>query len=148
MAAALVVGSWHLEAVPAGWEILPGYGVRRVEAGVFASVLVLAEERLTPGTPLAKYVTNQIQAAKVLFPNPIIKGPDAFAVPGATEALRLGVSYITRSGQTAVHFQIYATDGEQAGNATFTTIKEELPNIGTALGELFRGLRFHGRQPA
>ena len=72
-------------------------------------------------------------------------------MPEASEAQRLGVSYNLDDGRAVVQIQIYATAADIVGNATFTTLEEELPTISSTLQALIKNLRFqppYGEAPA
>ena len=142
MNAELVVGGWSLHKIPFEWEALPGFGVRRTGKDNFASVLFFAQELLPSQMSLRTYVVNQMEGAKLLLPGPTIKGPDLFEIPGASEAMRLTVSYRSADGRAVVQLQIYAIHGQAVGNATITTLQEELPNISSVLGDIVRSLSF------
>jgi len=142
MSSALVVGSWQLQSIPPGWDVLPGFGIRRAADGSFPSMLLMAEEPLPSQTTLDRYIANQVGAAKVLFKQPKIKGPDPASIPEAIEAQRLGISYRSADGRNVVQLQFYATDGILVGNVTFTTIEEELPNLSDTLRNILGNLRF------
>ncbi len=142
MSAALVVGSWSLESIPPGWEIMPGYGLRRAEPGAFPSVLLMVQEPLPNGLTLAAYVEKQLVAADVLLKHPTVRGPAPVTMPYSTEALRVGFSYRSANGRAVVQMQIYATDGIEVGNVTFTTLEEDLPALGATFAEMIGGLRF------
>jgi hypothetical protein len=151
MSQSMQIGSWSLLAIPPGWEVLHGYGIRRIGQNVFPSVLMMVEEKLPEGSTLPGYVANQIEAIKGLLREPKFKGPVPVAMPEASEAQRLGVSYNLDDGRAVVQIQIYATAADIVGNATFTTLEEELPTISNTLQALIKNLRFqppYGESPA
>ena len=142
MSAALTVGSWQVQAIPAEWEILPGHGLRRTGDHVFPSTIVFSEENMPAGLTLPTYIKNQIEGMKVLFRNLRIKGPVPIAMPEANEAQRVGVSYKSADGHEVIHVQIYATAADLVGIVTLTTVTEEASKISAMFQDILANLRF------
>jgi len=142
----LTVGSWYISDVPPDWEVMAGYGIRRT-AG-FPSVFLFAQEPMPPEMTLEKYISKQMDAARVLFREPKIRDAAVIAIQGATEARQLGLSWPTADGRQVVQIQMYATDGSVVGNATFTTVEQELPHVSEALHTMMAQLRFLPSPPA
>jgi hypothetical protein len=140
-------GNWFVTTVPPGWEVMPGYGLRRAQAGAFPSVFLLAQEALAPATTLEGYIARQLAAAKILLREPKIREAVPVSIPDAVEARQIGLSYRSQDGRQVFQVQIYATHANIVGNATFTTIEEELPQVADTLRGLISQLRF-GAVPA
>jgi len=141
--APLQIGSWQIESVPEGWEILPGQGLRRALPNVFPSTVVMLEEPLPPGLSLDGYVANQVQVIRALLPQSQIKGPSPTALPQIESAQKLGVFYQSRDGRAVVQTQLYTTSSSgQVGIVTFTTLEEEFAQVGSAFQAIGNGLKF------
>jgi hypothetical protein len=135
-------GNWSVAGVPPGWEVIPGFGVRRAEPGAFPSVLLFAQEAMPPSITLDRYIAKQMDAAKILLREAKIREAVPVTIQDAAEARQIGLSYTSQDGRHAVQIQIYATHEGAVGNATFTTVEEELPRVANTLRSLIAQLRF------
>jgi hypothetical protein len=138
----LKIGSWSVRTIPAGWDVVPNYGLRSAAENTFPSTVVLTEEKLPEGMTLPGYVANSIEIIRRLLPEPKIKGPDPFSFPEAEEAQQLAVAYESKDDRSVVQRQIYAGAAGVVGIVTFTTIEEEMSNVSGAFRAIGSGLRF------
>lgn len=129
-------GSWLLQFVPPGWEVLPGQGVRCGGDESIRSTIIFSEEKLPVGASLSTYIENQLTAIKVVFNNPELKGPMSVGITGAKEAQRVGVSYASADGREVIHVQVYATVADVVAIATLTTGPESAREMGRMFNEV------------
>ncbi len=138
----LKIGSWSVRTIPAGWEVVPNYGLRSAAENAFPSTVVLTEENLPEGMTLQGYVANSVEIIRRLLPEPQIKGPDPFTFPKAEAAQQLAVAYKSKDDRSVVQRQIYAGVAGLVGIVTFTTVEEEMSNVSGAFRAIGSGLRF------
>lgn len=138
----LQIGGWSVGAIPAEWEVVPNYGLRRTGEQAFPSTVVLTEEKLPEGMNLPGYIKNQIEIIKRLLPDPEINGPDRFSFPEVDEAQKLAVAYKSQDGRSVVQTQIYAGAAGTVGIVTFTTIEPEVSKVAGAFRAIGSALRF------
>ncbi len=127
-------GAWKLATIPPGWEVVPGFGLRRAQGG--ASSIGFREEPLPPGMSLAQYGESQTQALKQLVPALQAKKPAPSSWSGAEEALEMAWRLIEDDRQYLI-VQVFAKTLDQVGIATFTTTDLEF----AAAGPGFRSVR-------
>ena len=143
----LKIGSWSVRTIPAGWEVVPNYGLRSVAENTFPSTVVVTEEKLPEEMTLQAYVANSVEIIRRLLPEPKIKGPDRFSFPEVEEAQQLAVAYRSKDDRAVVQRQIYAGAAGVVGIVTFTTVEEEMANVSGAFRAIGSGLRFGAAPP-
>ena len=140
LSSAVQFGSWSLGALPAGWELVGGHGIRNANEGAFPSTVILGEDALRAGTTLDEYVKAQQVVISAYLPEARhteirqeksadadeavwleieLPGPVAPATP-ATPAT--AATPATPAGDAGVMRQLYARFGAQVGIVTFTTL--------------------------
>jgi len=108
----VVVGHWSFSAVPAGWEPLEGFGIRRItNTGSIANV-VITEDQIPEGKSLHQYVESQLPMLTAAFPNIVVNAPEPATISAAEEAIRLwlwlSTRHTNRKGQCLTQHQIRA----------------------------------------
>ncbi len=124
-------GGWKLGQLPAGWEQVPGFGLR-----LGLSSVGFQQEPLSPEMSLQQYAEVQIQIMSNIAAGVQPNGPHRSNWQGAEEALDMG----WRLNEGDRHFivvQILAKALGQVGIATFATTDAEFSNASVA----FRAVR-------
>ena len=132
-------GGWKLTQVPAGWEQVPGFGLRCGPAG--ASSIGFQQEPLSPEMSLQQYGEVQIQIMQNVVPAAEAKGPKSSNWTGAEEAIEMAWRLLQGDRQFIV-VQIFAKRLGQVGIATFTTTDIELASVGPAFRVVREKLTF------
>lgn len=120
-------GGWKLGQVPAGWEQVPGLGLRCGPAGV--SSIGFRQEPMNPEMSLQQYGEVQTQIMRNIVPGIEAKGPKPSSWSGAEEALEMAWRLVEGNRQFIV-VQILAKALGQVGIATFTTTDADLASAG------------------
>jgi hypothetical protein len=138
----LAVGHWIFGAVPEGWEIVEGFGIRRMGKGVFPSEAMVSEERLRAGATFDYYVAGQLDLVRLLVSQPQIEPAGPARVSGAEESKVFVVRYRTDDGRSFFQRQIFVRQGQLAGALALTTLESELPRLDPVFEQMVRGMRF------
>lgn len=123
------VGSWLFGALPAGWEILEGRGLRRSDKNVFPSNVIPTEDDLQGEMTLREYLDSQLHVMRHFFSEPQFDFRGPAKIKGVDEALMLVIRFKADDGRPAVQRQVYVRHGRRVGVLTFTTVEKELPTV-------------------
>lgn len=138
----LTVGHWTFGAVPEGWEVVEGFGVRRMGKGVFPSEAMVSEERLRAGGTFDHYVAGQLDLVRLLVSQPQIEPAGPASIGGAEESKAFVVRYRTDDGRRFVQRQIFVRQAQLAGVLALTTLESELPRLEPVFDLIVGGVRF------
>lgn len=138
----LTVGHWTFGSVPEGWEVVEGFGVRRMGKGVFPSEAMVSEERLRAGATFDHYVAGQLDLVRLLVSQPQIEPAGPAPVNGVEESKTFVVRYRTDDGRRFLQRQIFVRQAQLAGALALTTLESELPGLEPVFELIVRGIRF------
>jgi len=138
----LTVGHWAFGGVPEGWEVVEGFGIRRMGKGVFPSEAMVSEERLRAGGTFDHYVDGQLDLVRLLVSQPQIEPAGPAPIGGAEESKAFVVRYRTDDGRRFVQRQIFVRQAQLAGALALTTLESELPRLEPVFDLIVRGMRF------
>ena len=138
----LTVGHWTFGSVPEGWEVVEGFGVRRMGKGVFPSEAMVSEERLRAGATFDHYVAGQLDLVRLLVSQPQIEPAGPARVSGVEESKAFVVRYRTDDGRRFLQRQIFVRQAQLAGALALTTLESELPGLEPVFELIVRGIRF------
>lgn len=125
-----MVGRWRVSFVPDGWELVSGFGIRRLEGGRQLANIRLSEDRLPAGKILAPYVGAQMTLFHRSFADPKIAGPSVITFPGADEAALLFLKHGELEGAPPIiQAQTYVRRERWIGIVTFTAIAVLFPKL-------------------
>lgn len=136
----LVVSGWRFDVQPAGWEAVPGAGLRRNEQGHFASNVAISTDRLPEGDTLASWVDTQQTLMRTRLTDASFEGPSPASLAGAEEAVSVGIEHGVEGGIRVHQRQIYARFGQRVSIVTFTTDGADAREVEAAFGNILRGL--------
>lgn len=136
----LVVAGWQFAAPPAGWEPVPGAGLRRNEPGHFPSNVAISTDELPGGDSLASWVETQQTLMRTRLTEPRFEGPSPASLAGAEEALSVGIEHEVEGGIRVRQRQIYARFGRRVSIVTFTTDGADVREVEAAFEIILRGL--------
>ena len=134
LSSAVQFGSWSLGALPAGWELVGGHGIRNANEGAFPSTVILGEDALRAGTTLDEYIKAQQVVISAYLPEARHTEIRQEKSADADEAVWLEIELpgsapqappATPAGGAGVMRQLYARFGAQVGIVTFTTLASE-----------------------
>jgi len=138
----LTFGHWDVSFLPAGWEFVPNWGLRRNEGDVFTSNVSLVEEQLLEGQDLQTYVECQMMILRRHVSDARVNGPEASIFPGADEALKTVIHYKALDGLPIVQHQIYARRRRSVGVLTCTTIEDQIRFVQPAFDSICKATHF------
>ncbi|HUJ93471.1 MAG TPA: FHA domain-containing protein [Candidatus Bathyarchaeia archaeon] len=138
----LQMGSWSLRGLPAGWEIIEGYGIRDANQGAFPSTVICSQEMLSSEVTLDQYIKNQLVVIRANMPQARPKEMVPAAFPQASEAARLEIELPAPHGRGGILQQFYARFGSRVGIVTFATLASELPRLQPLFESIRSGLSF------
>jgi hypothetical protein len=136
------VGSWLFGAVPAGWEILEGRGLRRSNKNGFPSNVIPTEDDLQGEMTLKEYLDSQLHVVRHYFSEPQFDFRGPAKIKGVDEALMLVIRFKADDGRPAMQRQIYVRHGRRVGVLTFTTVETELPAVESLFMAILSGATF------
>lgn len=136
----LIVGGWQFAAPPAGWEAVPGAGLRRSEPGRFPSNVAISTDQLPGGVSLASWVEGQQALMRNRLSEPRFQGPSPASLADAEEAVTLEIEHGVEGGIRVHQRQIYARCGERVSIVTFTTDGADARAVEAAFDGILRGL--------
>jgi pSer/pThr/pTyr-binding forkhead associated (FHA) protein len=140
----LTVGHWTFGVVPEGWEVVDGFGVRRMGKGVFPSEAMVSEELLRAGATFDRYVAGQLDLVRLLVSQPQIEPAGPPPITGVEESKAFVVRYRTDDGRRFLQRQVFVRQGQLAGALALTTLESELPRIEPLFEQIVQGMRFAG----
>ena len=120
MAKELTVGGWTFGKPPAGWEAVPGAGLRLNQKGQFQSNVVVAPDELGEDETLEAYIVRQRAALESVLADVKFDGPVRKTLPGAEEVLELVLQF-TLHDTAIVQRQLYTRRARQVSVITLTT---------------------------
>lgn len=140
--AAIGIGSWSFAAVPEGWRVVEGFGLRRDERNAFPSEAMVSEEAIPDQQTLSQYAESQLEILRLLISQPQIEPLDAPPVAGAEEVRAFVARYKAEDGRRFVQRQIFVRRGRAAGSLAFTTLENELPAVQPVFDQILQGAAF------
>jgi hypothetical protein len=136
------VGRWGVSFVPDGWELVSGFGIRRLEGGRQLANIRLSEDILPAGKILAPYVGAQMTLFHRSFADPKIAGPSVITFPGADEAALLFLKHGELEGAPPViQVQTYVRRERWIGIVTFTATAKSFPSLKSNYQSFAAGLQ-------
>ncbi len=138
----VAIGHWTFDAIPEGWELVEGFGIRRMGKGVFPSEAVVSEEPLRSDAGFEQYVESQIELLRLLVSQPQIEPAGPAPIAGVDEGKALVVRYRTDEGRRFYQRQVYVRKGQQAGSLAITTLESELASLDAVFNQIIASLRF------
>lgn len=125
----MTIGHIHFSAIPGGWEILEGCGLRRKAESVFPSNVIVVRDQLTVEQTLQQYIESQKQHLLQYLVAPEIEAPKPTIIEGADEAVEMVIRHVSQDRQAIYQQQVYARCGQQLSVITFTTTVKDLPAV-------------------
>lgn len=138
--APLIVSGWSFSDPPAGWEKVPGAGLRRSEPGRFPSNVTVSSDELPPRRTLSSYVESQLALMRFRLSEPRFEGPTPATLAGAQEAVSLGIEHAVEGGLRVLQRQLYARLSRRVFIFTFTTDGADAREVEAAFDSILRGL--------
>jgi predicted component of type VI protein secretion system len=138
----LKIGNWTFSTLPDQWTAQGEYGIQRDAANTFPSSAVATEEPLGNGISLQEYVEAQLAMLRQYLREPQIDAAIPPKIFGAEETVAVEVHYKTKDGQAVFYRRVYARVGRTVGVLTFTTIQNELSQVGPAFDAITSGAGF------
>lgn len=138
--APLIVSGWTFPEPPAGWERVPGAGLRRSEPGRFPSNVTVSSDELPPGRTLASYVESQLALMRFRLSETRFEGPWPATLAGTQEAVSLEVGHAVEGGLRVLQRQLYARLDQRVFIFTFTTDGTDAGDVEAAFDSIARGL--------
>ncbi len=121
-------GRWTLTSIPSGWQLQPGFGLRKAVPGNAAPNICLREDVLLAGRSLAPYVTTQQTLLRRALPAHSAAGPSAVPFSGVDEALLLLLKHPSEGDVPLIlQAQTYVRSGLWIGIVTLTSTEAEMP---------------------
>jgi hypothetical protein len=141
---ALVIGSWALAEIPAGWQTQEGLGIQLItkDDKAFPSTIGAMEEPLGPGVTLPQYVEAQTKMFREYLREPKIDAALPPKIPGAAETIALEVRYSTKDGPSIYYLRVYARSGTIIGVLSLTTLEKDLASVRPAYDSFLSGVSF------
>ena len=138
--ASLIVGGWAFGTPPAGWEVVPGAGVRRAEPGRFPSNVALSVEELAGGATLRGDVERQIATIRLRLTDGVVSGPLPASL-GGSEAAEVRIEHAVEGGVRVLQRQLYVRHAGRMTVVTLTTLPEDEREVQGPFDAILRGLR-------
>jgi len=136
------VGRWVVTAIPRGWLLLHGFGVRRMMAdpAAVAATIGLVNDALEPTATVLEYIDKQKQLLEQSLKEPSFAGPQATSFQGADEAFVFLTRHNVEQVGNMTHVQSYVRAGSWLGIVTLTAPHEEIPAIRPEYDAFLKGL--------
>jgi hypothetical protein len=138
----LRVGSWGFESIPENWEALEGIGLRLVPGAQFQATMTAVEEPLPEGQTLADYIKAQMDLVRMQIQGAEVTDCIPAEVPGAEQAMTLGIFSPAPNGRRVCQRQIYAMNKGVAGVFTTTLLDSQAEQLREAQSLVLKGLSF------
>lgn len=149
------IGQWFFAAIPDGWTVVEGFGLRRRERNMFPSEVMVSEAALPADQPPAqgfeRYIESQLELLKFLVAQPQIQPgspDDPSGIRGAEDAKAFLIRYKMDDGRRFLQRQVYIRSGFYAGALAMTTVENEAPAVQPFFDQILRGLAFRGMSGA
>jgi predicted component of type VI protein secretion system len=139
----LQIGAWSFRALPAGWELIEGHGIRDANKGAFPSTIICSQDALPRETTLEQYIERQLVVIRANMPEARAKEIAPATFPPASEAALLEIELPAADGRQGIVRQFYARFGDRVGVVTFTTLASELPRVQHLFDSIRADLSFH-----
>jgi hypothetical protein len=138
------VAGWTFGNPPAGWEAIPGAGLRHNQTGCFPSNVVVVADDLPERVTLEAYIERQVTAMRAHLREPRFVRPAPATLAGAEEVIELGVEHTAEGGTAVVQRQLYARRGRRISVVTLTTIATDADGMRPVFDAILRRMKGAG----